>query len=174
MMIVNFDAASEALSEALSGRICSYAWLGYGNPLFLGFGKVSQESITLSRGTFDHRVAEYKVTTNFADWSLETLGPAASMILMDMDQAEHAVKALEGKQVLRWQLIEGHGLQIEFEGRLRLRVVPWKDAESADSDSDAWCVSLPGNRVVAVSCDGRVAAVDSRVPTRDWFPRDRE
>ena len=166
-MIANFDVASEALSEALSGRTCSYAWLGHGNPLFLGFGKVSQESITLSRATFNHRVAEYQVNTNFADWSHETVGTAASMIQMDMDQAEQAVKALEGKQVLRWQLIEGHGLQIEFEGGLRLRVVPWTDSDCADSD--AWCVSLPGNRVVAMSCDGRVAAVDSRLPIRDWF-----
>jgi len=171
-MIVNLDVASEALSEALSGRTCSDAWLGYGNPLFLGFGKVSQVRITLRRGTFDDLVAEYQLNTNFADWSLETVRTAASMIQMDMDQAEQAVKALEGKQVLRWQLIEGHGLQIEFEGGRRLRVVPWTDSDCADSD--AWCVSLPGNRVVAVSCDGRVAAVDSWVPIRDWFTTNPE
>jgi hypothetical protein len=171
MMIVNCEVAIEALSEALSGRTCSYAWLGYGNPLFLGFGKVWYESITLSRGTFDHRLAEYRVNTNFADWSLETMG-SASMIQMDMDQAEEAVQALVGKRVSRWQLIEGRGLEIDFEDRLRVRVVPWTDAESADTD--AWHVSLRGNRVVAMSCDGRVAAVDGRIPTIDWFTMDRE
>jgi len=166
-MIVNLKIAAEALSEAMSGRTCSSAWLGYGNVLFLSFGKISFVDVPLSRGTIKHCIAEYKVRTNFADWSVETAGTPASRIEMDMDQAEQAVKLLEGKQVLRWQLIEGHGLQIEFEGGLRLRVVPWTDSNCADSD--AWCVSLPDNRVVAMSCDGRVAAVDRGVPIRDWF-----
>lgn len=171
-MIVNLNVANEALTEALTGRTCSSAWLGYGNPLFLGFGKVSYERVTLSRGDFVHQIVEYEVQTNLADWSLETAGPPVLMIQMDDAQAEKAAHALIGHLVSGWQLIEGHGLQIDFEGGIRLRVLPWTDADSVERNTDAWCVSLPDNRIVAVSCDGRAVAVDSNMPIRDWFTGD--
>jgi hypothetical protein len=171
-MIVNLNVASEALTEALTGRTCGSAWLGYGNPLFLAFGKTSYEELTLRGRVVKHRVAEYKVTTYCADWSLETAGPPVSIFHMDDALAKEAAHALIGRQVSGWQLIDGHGLQIDFEGGIRLRVLPWMDEESVGSDTEAWCVTLPGNRIVAVSCDGRVVAVDSEMPICDWFTRD--
>jgi hypothetical protein len=164
-MTVGLDVAAQALTEALSGRTCSSAWLGYGDVLFLGFGNVSFAEVPPRI----HGTPEYKVQTNFADWTMETVGPPGAVL--EPEQAKQAVHSLVGKSVTGWRLIDGHGFQIEFDVALRLRVVPWTDADS--TDTDAWCVGLPGNRVVAVSCDGRVASVDSREPIRDWFRRDR-
>jgi len=49
-MIVNLKIAAEALSEAMSGRTCSSAWLGYGNVLFLSFEEISFVDVPLFPG----------------------------------------------------------------------------------------------------------------------------
>jgi hypothetical protein len=58
------------------------------------------------------------------------------------------------------------GLRVTFTGEKTLTVVPWDVAEGL---SDAWCVTAPDGRILAVATDGRVVVVDATLPISDWF-----
>jgi hypothetical protein len=106
--------------------------------------------------------------TNLAEWSVESPeGP----VIADNDRLRSAVaaRALVGRPVTDWQLYDEHSLRVHFYGGSVITVTPMADTASADKT--AWWVCLPGGRVVAVSCDGRVVAADSRRSTCDWFQR---
>jgi hypothetical protein len=108
------------------------------------------------------------VQTNLAEWSVEWPdGP----VINDNDgpRAETAARALVGRTVSGWHLAEGNTLRVRFYGGAVLTVAPMTVGESADKA--AWWVCLPGGRTVAVACNGRVVATDSRRETCDWFDR---
>lgn len=157
------DILADAVAEAVSGHRCVSAWLGYGNVLFLGFGGAPIEPFTPAG-----RPAEppYELHANMADWRVSG-GDLAAGADDERDLAERAVSALLGRPVVAWRLGARHALSVEFAGGQLLEVVPLGDADVADSDG--WSVTLPGGRVVAVSCGGQVAAIDSRRPVGEWF-----
>lgn len=150
------------LHEAFDGRRCVSAWLGYGDVLFLGLG----EDILPDRGDDGRRVQPaVELATNFADWLVEGRMTAVSA---DSDRAklETAAASLVGERVVSWELLESKGLRLDFTGAKTLTVLPWDPAEGL---SDAWSVSSPDGRILAVATDGRVVVVDAAHPVRDWF-----
>jgi hypothetical protein len=159
------DILNAALAEALDRRQCVSAWLGHGTALFLGLGT----AVLADRDEDGRRTRPpYEVQTNLADW---TVGWQGGPVVNDNDRprAETAAQSLVGRPVAGWNLSDDATLSVRFHGGLVLTVAPMNDGESADKT--AWWVCLPGGRIVAVACDGRVVAADSRRATCDWFER---
>jgi hypothetical protein len=138
---------TDGLAEALSGHRCVSAWLGYGEPLFMGFAS----ELLPDRGFDRQPEPPYELQTNFADWHLTAPdgGPAA-------------INDALGWFVSGWQLPAPGHLTIQFAGGARLRVVPWSE------NREAWSLVLPGRRFVEVCCDGRVRAGRTDEPIRPW------
>src|SRR4051812_21468797 len=91
---------ADALGEALSGRRCVSAWLGYGKVLFLGLG----DAPSALCGPDGLRARPpYELETNFADWSVQLPGSSADAD-STKEQAERAVGELIGRPVAGWQL----------------------------------------------------------------------
>ena len=142
------------LVDAFESRMCVSAWLGYGDALFLGFGdKVFPPTRRHERCA----KPPFELQTNFADWRVEAAGTAHML---------RAAHSLVGEGVMDWQLLERNGLRLAFTGAKVLTVSPWNAAEGI---SDAWCITSPDNRILAVATDGRVVIVDATQPVRDWF-----
>ena len=158
----------DALTETLSGHRCVSAWLGYGEVLFLGLGNVPIPE----RDADGRRIRPpYKLETNFATWSVQSLGSSVSAD-DTRDHAERAARDLIGRPVVGWHLGSGHTIRIDFGDDHSLQVVPMTGSDVVGKD--AWLVSMPNGRIVAVSCDGQVVAVDSKRPIREWFSRSAE
>jgi hypothetical protein len=162
------DIVAAALAEGLSRNQCVSAWLGPGNVLFLGLGT----AVIAERDPDGRRsTPPYELQTNFADWTIELPG-GPTIAADDRDRSRAAARALIGRPVLEWQVGDGHALQIHFHGGLLLNVAPTVGPELAGKA--AWWLCLPGGRTVAVACDGRVIATDSRRLNCDWFKRPGE
>jgi hypothetical protein len=159
------DILSAALAEALDGHQCVSAWLGHHTVLFLGLGT----AVLADRGEDGRRSSPpYEVQTNLAEWSVEW---ADGPVIHDHDRprAEAAARALVGRSVSGWHLCDENTLRVRFFAGPILTIVPMADGQSADKA--AWWVCLPGGRTVAVACNGRVVAADSRRAICDWFDR---
>ena len=138
------ELLDEALAAALSGHRCVSAWLGYGNALFLGFGS---EVVSPRNPDGRRTVPPYELQTSMAADSDD-----------ERESAERAVEALVGRVVVRWQLKDHHGLEVEFAGGWLLEVIPPSEIDPDWSDLDEWWFCLPGSRFVGVGSDGRVVA----------------
>ena len=137
------------------------AWLGYGDPLFLEFAKASRTQ-TDNRNSDE---ACCKLDTNFASWSIE--GPINGNQERDTRaRLESACQSLLGAVVHEIEMSQDGRLTLRFDGHRVLRVAPWP---VDDGLSDAWSVTLCGERILAVSNAGQIVIVESHVPIRDWF-----
>lgn len=155
------------LRDAFSHR-CVSAWLGYGDPLFLGFG----DHIIPPRRPGELRERPpYGLASNFASWRVD--GPVAAQWTDDDDSSiqharlEAAAESLIGERVLEWEVLERHGLRLVFSGSKILVIEPWP---ASDGLADAWSLSAPDDYILAVSNDGRSVIVPAEIPIRDWFP----
>jgi hypothetical protein len=150
------------LDEALAGRRCVSAWLGYGEVLFLGFG---EEVLPERDADGRHPSPPFQLATNFADWSVAGAVVAASAESERVD-LEAAAASLVGQRVVAGEALEGNRLRIEFAQGQLFVVGPWGVEEGL---SDAWSVQSPDGRLLAVATDGRAVVVEARRPINEWF-----
>ncbi len=153
------------LRDALSHR-CVSAWLGYADVLFLGFG----EHVVAPQAGERRARPPYGLDSNFASWRVE--GPVAAQWTDEGSPTERAeltaaAESLIGERVEAWELLDRVALRLVFTGSKVLVVEPWP---ASDGISDAWSLSAPDQRILAVSNDGRIVIVPAETPIRDWFP----
>jgi hypothetical protein len=160
--MTNFDEVLARLDDAFSGRRCVSAWLGYGEPLLLGLG---EHVLPEWDNDGHHPLPPFELETNFADWSVEQAGACVSS-RAERSAVEAATMPLIGQRVVAWQLRENNGLRICFEAGNVLFINPWPaEAEI----SDAWSITFPDGKIVAVATDGNSVIVDKRRPISEWF-----
>jgi len=161
--VSNSEVAPAAhLHKALDGKRCVSAWLGHGNVLFLGF----DQDVLLERGEDGRRSKpSFELETNFADWSVEGAMTTSSAHSTRAD-LDAAAESLVGEQVVSWELLKRNGLRVAFTAAKVLTVMPWRAEEGL---VDAWSVTSPDGRIVAVATDGRAVVVNATLPVRDWF-----
>jgi hypothetical protein len=141
---------ADAVAEALSGRHCVFAWLGYGNALFLGFGAAPIRPTTAD----GHQpIPPFELQTSMADWRIGSVSCDD-----DQEPAERAAVNLIGRPVVSWRLRNARALFVEFAGGRTLEVTP---PEEPVPDLDEWWFCLPGSRFVGVSGTGQIIAGDS-------------
>lgn len=150
-MVQSSELLEAAVTEAMTGHRCVSGWLGYGSALFLGFGS-EQLPDRDARGRRSE--PPYELQTSMADWRVE--GAASAAAESEQETAERAVRALVGRPVLDWRLIDGRGLVVEFADDLRLEILPRMEVDPERSDLDEWWFCLPGSRYVGVGGGGRV------------------
>lgn len=160
------------LADAFAYR-CTSAWLGYGTPLFLGFGGdelPSRVPIVLPSGKSYVR-PPYGLDTSYAAWRVE--GPITARWADDDDSTEAAqlleaaAESLIGERVLSWTVLpDGIGLQVTFTGSKTLTIEPWPIADGIDA---AWSLHAPDEQILAMANDGRTVVVSADLPIRDWF-----
>lgn len=148
-------------SRLLQSTVTS-AWLGYGDPLFLTFTEAHP-----ARGDEPNEAsAECKLDTSFATWSIE--GPiVGNSERDDRDCLASAAQSLIGAVVHAVELTSDAVLTIRFDGSRSLVITPWPEE---DEPSDAWSITLPEDKILAVSNAGQVVVVEKHLPIRDWFP----
>ena len=149
------------LNEAFTGRLCVSAWLGYGDPILLGLG---DEVLVVSHGDRQRPKPPFELQTNFSDWAVDP--PHVCSSKDHHDDLEAAAASLVGQSVVGWQLLPMNQLRLVFDAGHTLTVTPWPREKHV---TDAWNVTAPDGRLVAVSTDGRAVIVDSTQPIRDWF-----
>ncbi|NVB81479.1 MAG: hypothetical protein HOV81_23995 [Kofleriaceae bacterium] len=154
------------LRDAFSHHAVS-AWLGYGDVLFLGFGERVLPRVQAGER---HARPPYELTSNFASWRVE--GPVAAQWTDEGSPTERAeltaaAESLIGERVEAWVLLDQLGLRLVFTGSKVLIVEPWP---TSDDIADAWSLTGPDERILAVSNDGRSIIVQAETPVRDWFP----
>ncbi len=86
-------------------------------------------------------------------------------------ELDAAAESLVGEQVVSWELLKRNGLRVAFTGAKALTIMPWGTEEGL---VDAWSVTSPDGRIVAVATNGRAVVVDTTLPVRDWFNPVRE
>lgn len=154
------------LRDAFSHR-CVSAWLGYADVLFLGFG---EHVLPRPQAGERHARPPYGLDSNFASWRVE--GPVAAQWTDEGSPTERAeltaaAESLVGERVEAWELLDRLGLRLVFTGSKVLVVEPWP---TSDGIGDAWSLSAPDQRILAVSNDRRIIIVPAETPIRDWFP----
>lgn len=152
------------LHDAFSHR-CVSAWLGYGDILFLGFGE--QVLPPVQPGERHPRPA-YELQSNFATWRVE--GPVAAQSIDEATERADltaAAESLVGERVVAWELLDRLGLRMVLTSSKVLVVEPSPRSKGV---ADAWSLTAPDRRVLAVSNDGRAIVVPVEMPVCDWFP----
>jgi len=152
------QARNLVADELLESSVIA-AKLGYGEPLFLDFARPDQGAVKKDA------TALCCLDTNFAEWSIE----GAITANQERDAREHlerAAASLIETAVEEVTLEAGGGLIIRLTESHLLTINPWP---SCDGYSDAWSMSLPDQKNLAVSNSGQVVIVDKHMPCRDWF-----
>jgi hypothetical protein len=151
----------ELLESEFHRSFVNSAWLGYGEPLFLGFTKISRTD----GNEPSVESAEFKLETNFATWSIE--GPICGNSERDnRDSLDSASQSLIGAFVDELELTPDAILTLRFDGSRLLKIIPWPVDEG---HSDAWSMTLPDDKILAVSNARHIAIVEKHVPIREWF-----
>lgn len=154
----------DLVDNALSGRLCVTAWLGYGQVLFIGFGDEPYEG---GGADVRHPRPPVEIETNFAEWRIDGPGPIA-VSDDELPTAESAAFDLIGRRVVNWGFIEPSiGLVVSFSGGKNLTIIPWADDDSRNTD--AWSITLPDDRVLAFSTCGKIAFASLDQPIPEWF-----
>ncbi len=150
-MLHGFDLLEATVAEALSGRRCVSGWIGYGNALFLGFG-----ADQLPERDDDGRRSKppYELQTETAGWRVE--GAAIADAESDREMAERAIRALVGRPVIHWRLIDRRALVVAFAGGWQLDVLPPAEVDPESGGGHEWWLCLPGSCYVGVGSGGRV------------------
>lgn len=153
--------ARELIERELHQRTVVVAWLGFGDPLFLKFARVPSE-----RSNEPNREsAVCELETNFANWTVEGLVTGNSEH-DDREWLESAAQSLIGATVSGLELAEDGSLAVRFDESRILRIIPWPVEEGL---SDAWSMTLPHDKILAISTARHIAVVGRHVPIRDWF-----
>jgi hypothetical protein len=161
-VFLNKSELTDRIQEAFDGQRCISAWLGYGDVLFMGFGKLVVPECNQAG---QRNPSPFQLATNFADWSIE--GP----IMASSDETNRtllnaAAESLMGEDIVSWDLHETMELHLAFTHEKFFKIVPWSLAEGL---SDAWCLTSPDGRILAVATDGRSVVVDADLPVKEWF-----
>ncbi len=141
MRLIQLDELWQDLDTAISGRLCVQAWLGYAQVLFIGFGDEVLPPMQPGEG---HLMPEYELQTSFADWQVEDGSDVIATADDEYDVAEAAAQKLVGHRVVGWRHIDDSaGLEIAFEGGLKLVITPMSDTERDLLHELAWEFRMP-------------------------------
>lgn len=146
------DDAKVALDEALNGRLCVQAWIGYACVLFIGFGEEVLPPVPPGER---HPIPTYELRINFADWWVEN---DCGVIGTSNDERSNVLDIAElfvGHRVVSWQFVDQTiALEIHFDGGLKLKMKPYSEYE--DSNESAWVLRMPGQYYGFARWDGIV------------------
>lgn len=141
MRLIQLDELRESLDTAINGRLCVQAWLGYAQVLFIGFGDGVLPPMQPGEG---HMRPKYELQTSFADWQVEDGSDVIATADDEYDVAEAAAQKLVGHRVVDWRHIgDSAGLEIAFEGGLKLVITPMSDSEKSVLHEEAWHLRMP-------------------------------
>jgi hypothetical protein len=154
--VIETNVVCALVESELCNRRVARAWLGYGDPLFLEFSREMD-------GHGDGAVT--KLHTNFAVWAVRS-AVCAGQECDEQPLLEAACQSLVGAVVQGVAVSPVGTLTIDLDGSRALKVTPWP---REDGHSDAWCLGLSNDRILAVSNAGQFVVVDRDCPTNEWF-----
>ena len=143
---------AEKLTKGLNNKICSKAWLGYAEVLFIGFDNhfnmMSNEEMKVYNASFE-------IDTNLSQWKVykncKLLGSGED----ERECAQAGMNNLLGQQVIGWKLSpKQKRLSIEFVDGLELRIIPWLDIKS--QSRVAYYLSSGDDYYLAINCNGEI------------------
>jgi len=144
------DFLERALSKVLSNSVCTSAWLGYGQPLFIGFGP---QVLPVRDGDGHRPVPAAEIQTSMADWCIgQVTGDDEPAV------AQQAVESLIGLHVVNWILKENGDLIIAFTDRKTLEIIC---ANELDEDLDEWWICCRDSYYVGIGPRGNVMTGNS-------------
>ena len=136
------------LDDAIIGRLCVQAWLGYGDALFIGFGEkiLSPPTQALSptgKSYLKHAQPPYEIQTYSSDWFIKK-DTSVAVSLSNNLEAEYVISSLVGTKATGWKFVQpSWGLSIIFNNGYLLEIKPKNITD--DSYSDAWGLRTPDN-----------------------------
>ncbi len=165
MYLIQLDDVREALDTAISGRICSEAWLGYANLLFLGFDFADELLSSELNGEPDDNRSLYLLGTDFADWVIENDAGVVGTADDERAKAESAARLLYGVRATGWSFIgDSLGLSVEFESGLKVRITPMSNTEEDVLHKGAWQLRMPDGHYRHARWDGTLYALHKDEP----------
>lgn len=162
---VSLTFLQRRLAEVLNHRYCVQAWLGYGNPLFLGFGEDVLPPIQRGRNApplRKQRQAKYRFKSLMSDWWLDNENGNIGWSEDDESTSDAAIAQIVGRRVIGWRIIEEIvGININFEGGLTLRIKPYPESEFPD----AWGVRTPDRYLCIMRRDRKIYRIHAKTPS---------
>ena len=135
----HLDDVESTLDAAIGGRLCTQAWLGVGNVLFLGFG---EDVLPATLPGESHPEREYELQLDSADWWIEDASGVRAASTDGRTAAQLGATLLVGRRVAGWYSKDSiAALEIDFEDGLTLKMSPYTDADV--SEMDAWILRVP-------------------------------
>ncbi|MHB9038433.1 MAG: hypothetical protein ACYC64_17415 [Armatimonadota bacterium] len=162
MRLMQLDEMRTQLDTAIVGVLCVQTWLGYAQVLFVGFG---DEVLPYVPPGGRHTQPPYELQTEHADWQIEDDSGVIGTADDEYTKAEAAAQRLVGRRANRWQFIgASYALEIEFDGGLKLKIVPMADTEASVFHKNAWNLRMPDDYYRHTRWDGTMYALDKDEP----------
>ncbi len=137
----SWDELTDVLTASITGKTCIQAWLGYADVLFVGFDRFVDAPVRMKNGRLSHANCAYEVKTRLAHWIIRR-GNKKLGSSHDDPRAAFAARALVGRRVVGWTYLPRHGLKIQFDRKVTLLIIPYRENSRRLTDGDAWSVSL--------------------------------
>jgi hypothetical protein len=155
---INQQELEESLNEAINGRRCTEAWLGYGEDLFLGFGGDKESDRT-------DCIPPYELQSVFADWWIEDKTGIMATADDERAKAEEAARLLIRQTAVSWRFASFPlSLEIEFDGGMKVVIMPMADALERTLHEEAWNLRMPDGYYRFARWDGTLFALHKDEP----------
>jgi hypothetical protein len=143
------DLLERFLSEALANRLCASGWLGYGQPLFLGF---DSRLLPVRDSNGQRSVPAAELQTDMAEWRIGDVSGEDEYLV-----AEQAVESLIGLPVTSWKLKDNGDLDIVF---IQGKALEIRCEAEPDVDLAQWFLCVPGSRYLGIGPEWKIITGD--------------
>lgn len=154
----------EAVETVLGQAICNQAWLGYGNPYFLGFGSSNLPSVVHGVSLQKQKQPDYRLKSYYSSWLLTKDGGLVGQSKDLSERAEASISTLVGKSVSEYLVLPDQALIIHFNDDVKLITTPYQSTVARN----AWGVREPDGFVSIIMNDGRMYQIHEKEPPEEY------
>ena len=151
MRALSDSEVSLMLASSLIAQVCTRAWMGYGQVLFLEF--MRHAASTEKRDGESGLASTCKVKSNFADWSIHQGNALIGTGENDREVALRSLRLIVNHNVIacgvEWA---DKSLEVKTDNDLSLKIVPFTELEFADRW--AWLVRDLDGKIIYMTCSG--------------------
>ena len=173
MEFISEDELLSSLERVVLQPLCSQGWPGYGNVLFLSFGRKVFPAIIPGIGLKKQKRPGHQLQTNMSYWWVQNellvgqIGKDIGQSELGRESALAAIEALIGEKGLSVEIFDGFALKIQFSSHLSLCIKPYQS--DVDATSSIWGVRGTDGFVSFVTHSGLMYRVHKNEPSSNYL-----
>lgn len=178
MEFISEDELVSSLERVVLQPLCSQGWPGYGNVLFLSFGRKVFPPIVPGIGLAKQKQPGHQLRTNMSYWWVQNellvgqKGKDLGQSELGRESALAAIAALIGQKGLGVEVFDGFAIKIQFSNNLSLCIKPYQS--NVDATSSIWGVRGTDGFVSLVTHSGLMYRVHKNEPSSNYLDALRE